>query len=113
MAKKSQTRKLFDILIDGMWHINGELAQQISSSKYGFCMRLTARVHDLRLLGFDIRCEPIDTRRGVFKYRMFTPKDRIDEVNMKVVSPPIPYMTAGEAQQNLFPNKYRREAIND
>ncbi len=80
--KRSQARRLFDILLDGMWHINGELAKQISSSPAGFCMRLTARVHDLRQLGFDIRCEAIDTRRGVFKYRMVTPPEEIDIEDM-------------------------------
>lgn len=109
MAKRSQVRRLFDILIDGMWHINGELARQISSSKFGFCMRLTGRVHDLRQLGFDIRCEPIDTRRGVFKYRMFTPRDRIDYRNMKVMhifneqeGDPLNVLNTPKGQTNLF-----------
>ncbi len=87
---RSQTRRLFDILIDGMWHINGELAQKISSSKFGFCMRLTGRIHDLRQLGFDIRCEAIDRRRGVFKYRMFTPRVEIDVDKMMRMLPKYP-----------------------
>ena len=100
MAKRSQVRRLFDILIDGMWHINGELARQISSSRFGFCMRLTGRVHDLRQLGFDIRCEAIDTRRGVFKYRMFTLLEEIDIVNMTKIRVNTNYYKA--RQQELF-----------
>jgi len=102
MAKRSQTRRLFDILIDGMWHINGELARKISSSPNGFCMRLTGRIHDLRQLGFDIRCEPIDTRRGVFKYRMFTPPAEIDTENMTKIHINKNYHTERLGQQNLF-----------
>lgn len=96
---RSQTRRLFDILIDGMWHINGELAQKISSSKFGFCMRLTGRIHDLRQLGFDIRCEPIDTKHGVFKYRMFTPIEEIDVEKMAKITVNINYYAE---QQTIF-----------
>ena len=113
MAKRSQTRRLFDILIDGMWHINGELAQKISSSKFGFCMRLTGRIHDLRQLGFDIRCEAIARRRGVFKYRMFTPRVLIDVENMSMIVKLKPSPEITQQQINFYEEIIRKEGLKD